>query len=365
MTSKSSTGQTKKYSGVVKSVKDTQTPEEPRITAEQVVQAFKSFGFEPNERNHNDIGYWTTKGQSEGPKLVEELHKKRKEINDKEDEEKTREHDKQRAHQDFLDKEELTARELEHKQAVGKATMPRLSDQDLAALFDEYGLPAPDPEWARTHLPNDPDKVRSLLEMQRKTADDMLKKHAKNTVNSVPETPKMGAMPGMPATPMPMGGQGGPIGAQGQMVGDQGPATPFFVGDHAIVKITNPTNPEASTMWLVDSKKKVLRPFLSQKAFENAVEDLQEAQKSIITISARELGPGGALDGFKLLQGKQGIKDDGSMDDIPVTEGQLQQRYGKPADPMAENKAMSMIDGIFGKLKGQQPQQPPQQAPLQ
>jgi len=50
---------TAKYSNVVKNIKNTQEKpqqeEEPRITAEQVIAAFHAFGFEPNERNHNDI----------------------------------------------------------------------------------------------------------------------------------------------------------------------------------------------------------------------------------------------------------------------------------------------------------------------
>ena len=354
MTPKSEPGKTNRFSGVVKSVKATQQPEEPRITADQVREAFASFNFPLNDRGHNDIAYWTTRGKSEYSKLIDELHKKRADIIKKEDDTKAEEEAKLKALQALKD-----------KQNEAKYTMPRLSDQDIAALFDEYGPPAPDPEWARTHMPNDPKKIRSLLEMQRKMADDMLKKHSKNTVNAVPEVPKASAMSqGMPMqqSPAPMMGQGGPspLGMQGDMAGGGEPNTPFFVGDHAVVRITNPTNPNAATIWLVDVKKKVLRPFMSEKAFENAFEDPQEAQKSVITISTKELGPGGALEGFTPLKGDQGVNDDGSMDDIPFTEGQLQNRYGKPQDDVAENKALTMLDGVFGKLQGgEQPQQAP------
>ena len=341
MAPKTTTGKTGKYSGVVKSVKDTQNPEEPRITAEQVVAAFKSFGFEPNQRNHNDIGYWTTKGVSEGAKLMEELHKKRMDINNSEDEQKKGEQDKNKAQEDMI-----------RTQNESKMTLPRLSDQDIDALFDEYGLPAPDPEWARSHLPNDPKKIRSILEMQRKTADDMLKKQSKNSVNAIPETPKMTAMPMGGGKP---GGMGGPtpMGMQGDMMPGDSPATPFFIGDHSIVRITNPTNPQAFTTWLVDAKKKVLRPFLSEKAFQNAFEDAQEAEKAVVTISTKELATGGVLEGFKPLMGKQGVKHDGSMDLIEFSPAQLQKRYGKQSDPASENKSMSILDGIFGKLKQQ------------
>jgi hypothetical protein len=366
MVPKSKIGATKKYAGVVSSVKGAKPkePEEPKITADQVREAFQSFGFPVNANNHNDILYWTSKGQSETPKLIDELHQRRMEIIKKEDDDARSVAEKHRAHKDLMDKLDLSRKELEHKQTLGKAAMPRLSDQDLNALFDEYGLPPPDPEWARTHLPNDPDKVRSILDMQRKTADDMMKKHAKNSVNAVPETLKMGQAPGMPATPMmPMGGggMGGPMGGQQDMTGGTGePATPFFIGDHAIVRIANATNPQASTTWLVDAKKKVLRPFMSEDAFKNAFEDPDAAERAVVNISARELGPGGALDGFKPMKQEHGVNPDGSMKKIPFTEAQLQNRYGQKQDTAAEDRSMAVLDGIMGQMKGTAPQAPMQ-----
>lgn|SRR3990167_790267 len=320
---------TKKYSGVVKSVQNSKQPEEPRITSEQVIAAFRSFGFEPNERNHNDVGYWTTRGQSEGVKLMEELHKRRMEINQKEDDNKKNEETKKKSIEE------------------SKETLPRLSDEEINALFDEYGLPAPDPEWARNHLPNDPKGIRVMLKMQRKMADDILKKESKNTVTAIPETPKMGTPMMPPPAQQPMMGMGGPNLMGGQ---EETSATPFFVGDNAIVRITNPNNPNMSTTWLVDAKRKVLRPFASEGAFRNAFENPEEAEKSVITLSSKELGPGGALDGFKPLQSKQGVNDDGSMEDIEFSPAQIQRRYGKQSDSNAENRALSMLDGVFGNL---------------
>ena len=366
MVSKSKLGQTNKYSNVVKGVQGAKqqpmqapkAPEEPKITRQQVVEAFQSFGFTPNDRNHNDILYWTSKGQSEAPKMIDELHKRRVEMNKAEDDKKRSDEERQRSIKDFQAKRELAEKEVQHKQEVGKKAMPRLSDQDINDLFDEYGLPPPDPEWARNHLPNDPAKVRSILEMQRKTADDMLKKHGKNAVNAVPETPKMGAMPGMPPVPMAPGGMGGPMGMQGDLtMGSGEPVNPFFVGDHALVRITNPSNPQAATLWLVDSKKKVLRPIVSQKALDNAVEDPEEALRNIVTLSTKELGPGGALDGFKPLKSDMGVQMDGSMKNIRFTDAQLQNRYGQKPNPAGESKALSIMDGLIGQMSGKAPQQ--------
>lgn len=364
MASKTTQGKTSKYSNVVKSVQNSKPPEEKRITPEQVVAAFKSFGFEPNQRNHNDIGYWTTKGVSEGVKLMEELHKRRSDIIKKEDDDKRVEDDRKKASQKAEDDKKTADETLLNKQNVDKSTMPRLSDNDINALFDEYGLPAPDPEWARNHLPNDPKKIRSILDMQRKMADDMLKKHTKNTVNSIPEVPKTSqqnnnmvsngrggpAQISMPATP----NASNPMGMQSGMIDGTPSTNPFFVGDHSIVKIANPNNPNASTTWLVDAKRKVLRPFASDKAFQNAFEDPQEAEKAVVNISSKELGPGGALDGFKPLQANQGVKEDGSMDKIDFSPAQIQNRYGKPSDQTAENKSLSILDGFLGHLNKKQ-----------
>jgi hypothetical protein len=342
MSSKSAQGKTEKYSGLVKKVKDTKdtAPEEPKITPEQVRAAFASFNLPVNDRGHNDVLYWTMKGQSEGPRLIEELSKKRKDINQKEDDTKKAEEDKKKLLDDIT---------TQHEDA--KRTLPRLSDKELGDLFDEYGLPAPDPEWARQHMPNDPTKIRSILDMQRKTADDMLKKHTKNAVNAIPEVPKPNA--GGVGGPTPMQGRGGPspVAGQGDMVQDDGPINPFFIGDHSIVRISNPNNPDASTLWLVDAKRKVLRPFLSEQAFDNAFDNPEEARKAIVTLSSKDLGPGGVLAGFTPLQATKGVNHDGSVPPIDFTPSELQNRYGQPQDPQKENRALSMLDTILGKMK--------------
>ena len=343
---------TKRYSGVVKSVQKTQPAEEPRITQEQVTRAFESFGFTPNERNHNDIAYWTMKGQSEGQKLIEELHKRRMEINTKEDEDKKSEEDRQKAAKKSEDEKKNAQESILNRQSIDKATMPRLSDEDIVALFDEYGLPAPDPEWARNHLPNDPKEIRVMLKMQRKMADDIFKKESKNTVNKIPETPKMGAaVPQQSAPMMGMGGPTSPVGMQEGMMGENPQSTtPFFVGDNALIKITNPQNPNSGTLWLADKKQKVLRPIKSEKMLETMFEDPEEAMQSILTLSSQALGPGGVLEGFTPVGQDKGMQDDGSMPNIEFSPAQLKNHYGKAEDPDAENRALSILDGIVGHL---------------
>ncbi len=356
MSSKSAQGKTTKYSGLVNKVhsskeapKDT-VKEEPRLTEPQIRAAFDAFKIPLNDRNHHDLLVWSMRPQSDGPKLIEELSKKRKELNKEEDDAKKEQESKKSADDE------------------SKKTLPRLSDKELSDLHDEYGIPMPDPEWARNNMPNDPKKVRAILEVQRKTADDMIKKQSKNAVNAIPETPKSNPMMSMGGAPMM--GKGGPTppSANGDMIQDSGPINPFFIGDHSIVRITNPNNPDpsASTLWLVDAKKKVLRPFMSEQAFDNTFENPEEARKAIVTLSAKDLGPGGALAGFTPLQAGKGIQHDGSMDKIEFSPAELQNKYGKASDPQAEHKALSILDSVLGKLNpaGQPPQGSQQPTPV-
>jgi hypothetical protein len=194
--------------------------------------------------------------------------------------------------------------------------------------------------------------IRNILSMQRKMSDDMMKKHSKNTVNAVPEIPKNQPTPNMAMAPSPNMGMGGPtpMGMQGSMVGDEGPKTPFFIGESAIVKILNPNNPNDHTLWLVNPQKKTLQPFLSQKAFENAFDNPQEAEDSITVISMKELGPGGSLENFTPLQGNKGVKEDGSVEKVDFSPHELKNHYGKPEDAVGENKAMSILDGVFNNM---------------
>jgi len=148
---------------------------------------------------------------------------------------------------------------------------------------------------------------------------------------------------------------------------DQTQMNPFFVGDHSLVRIVNPNNPGSGTLWVVDAKRKVLRPINSDKAFQNAFEDPEAAKNSITTLSSQALGPGGPLAGFTPLGQEHGVQDDGSMKNLQYTPSQIQQHYGKPQDPQAEQKALSMLDSVIGKLSpqlGNLPQQNPQNQAL-
>jgi hypothetical protein len=129
------------------------------------------------------------------------------------------------------------------------------------------------------------------------------------------------------------------------------PSIPFFVGDHALVHIKNGPDSQAGTTWLVDAKKKVLRPFASEQAFNSAFKDPEEARKAIVGISSKELGPGGVLEGFTLLKNDKSIKHDGTMDKVDFSPHQISKKYVKTSDPQAESKALTILDSLMGSLK--------------
>lgn len=126
--------------------------------------------------------------------------------------------------------------------------------------------------------------------------------------------------------------------------------TPIFVGKSALVRLVNGDDPSTATIWLVDTTNKTLRPFVSEDQFDQLFDNPDQAKKSITTLSADELGPNGLLGEFHVLDNQYGVKKNGSMKTVPFSPSQIQQRYGKPIDPSAENNAVSQLDGMFSQL---------------
>jgi hypothetical protein len=209
------------------------------ITADQVVKAFKSFGFEPNQGGMNDVGYWTTRPLSDAPKLMDELKKKRIEEN------KKREGNSSKVITEF------------EKQ---KRAAP-LSDEEILSLYDEYGFPKPDTNWVRENLPNDEEMLRKILTSERKIMDKGLQKTGSQLINQT------GGQ-----SIQPQGGDG--LGAA-PVVQPGGKSKAFFVGGKGLVKFSDQPN----HVWLVDSRSKTLRPFINDEDFENYFDNPEAAKK--------------------------------------------------------------------------------------
>lgn len=126
--------------------------------------------------------------------------------------------------------------------------------------------------------------------------------------------------------------------------------TPVFVGKSALVRLINGNDPSTATIWLVDSTNKTLRPFVSEDQFDSLFDNPEQAKKAVTTLPADELGPGGLLADFHVLDHQYGVQDDGSMKNVPFSPAQVQARYGKPINEEGETKAVSALDGLFSQI---------------
>jgi len=138
---------------------------------------------------------------------------------------------------------------------------------------------------------------------------------------------------------------------------------PIFVGKSALVRLTNESDPSISTIWMIDSTNKTIRPFVSEDKFDSLFKDPAVAHRAVTTLSANELAPGGLLGDFNVLSSEYGVKNDGSMKPVDFSPSQLQGRYGKPVDENAENNAVNSLDSLFGGMSGQTPPQGQQTTP--
>lgn len=140
----------------------------------------------------------------------------------------------------------------------------------------------------------------------------------------------------------------------------QMPRDVFFRGRYALIRFEEDPGPgDTSTVWLVDTKKKTLRPFLSDDAFNayykgsTTVKD-EDKKGTIKSVPLDYLAPDGPLRNFRMLQDNDGIGGDGSFpqefaEDIDETK--LENKYGQTENPEAEQTAIQILDGLLAKVK--------------
>jgi len=126
--------------------------------------------------------------------------------------------------------------------------------------------------------------------------------------------------------------------------------TPIFIGKSALIRLVNESDQDSTSLWLVDSTNKTLRPFMDESQFDNLFDNPAEAQRAVVKLSSNELGEGGILEDYEVLNNEYGIGPDGSMKEIEFSPYQLGQRYGQPVDDGAENKAVSALDKLFSSM---------------
>lgn len=134
--------------------------------------------------------------------------------------------------------------------------------------------------------------------------------------------------------------------------------TPYFMGDHALVKFASSEagfGPE--TYWLVDKKSHILRPFESHTALQNAFGDgLDQAIQHLVTIHPPKVDDSGeiiegVLKDYNILSPDYAIKEDGSAKKLHFSPHQLRTRYGKPINDQAEQHAALLVEGLLKQLQ--------------
>ena len=134
--------------------------------------------------------------------------------------------------------------------------------------------------------------------------------------------------------------------------------SPYFMGDHALVKFTTGVPAMGGEQyWLVDKSKNFIIPFASENAIHAAfAEDAPAAIQGAVSVVPPSVSPQGEIQngiftGFHLLGPEYAIQDDGSAKALDYHPGQISKRYGKPIDEQAEEKAIIDLEGLLGVLK--------------
>ena len=136
-------------------------------------------------------------------------------------------------------------------------------------------------------------------------------------------------------------------------IGPTSGGTAYFTGGQSLIQIPDAYGGTAGgSIWLVDPTSKTVRPFASQQAFESAYAgDLANAKASIQQIHSTDLGEGGLLSGFHLLDHSFAIQPDGNAKTLDASPSQLQARYGKAKDTKSEQLASTSVGGFINSLQ--------------
>jgi hypothetical protein len=149
----------------------------------------------------------------------------------------------------------------------------------------------------------------------------------------------------------------------GDLMAQMGPApiqdgSPYFSGGHAVIKFsTGEPGYGPDTFWLVDKQNKTITPFTSPASLQAVFGPaFQQVMSSVVTVMPPNVASdgkvnNGVLAGFYILDPEYAIQEDGTSKPVDFTPGHLSERYGRPVDEDAEQKALTQLDGIMNQLK--------------
>jgi hypothetical protein len=246
------------------------------------------------------------------------------------------------------------------------------TDQELRDIYSEYGLPIPNNfDEIKKTMPNDEDKLRAILDIQRDLMNKKMKVSGENDVSSMKMAAAMPAAPRqMFANPTPAALAGGGQGGAGDNVSGLTASKWNQDGNVFLIKFNSDPNGnlqgDSSTVWFYNTIDRKYRPFLSMNGLKNFFGDnWQKAVDSIQTIPTSELNNESWKGEF--LPVRQGIQDDGNVPESEretfnkvisdsvnnvkePTETKLP-RYGKTQDDNATVSAYNKLDKLIATLR--------------
>lgn len=299
--------QVDKYNGIKNTVKKTmEEKEEPKIPSYGIVNAFKTFGLNAPE---GEVLYWSNQPQKNISKMLTDIRKVKK----NEDEKKSVETER-------------------------SSKMSPLTDEQIYALYDEYGLSKPNPVWVRKNLPNDEEKIRKYLEIEFNHKNNLRKKELSNSLKQetmIQQVPYTGQL-------YKNDGTGSPL----NMEEEDNEYNPYHLSSKSLCKVSGD-----NTIWLIDSGKKTIKPFTSRKAFinyfkgkDNNFERVSEAEEGIKEITSKQFNS--LIKNYKFYQMNHAIKEDGqgaAEDAFYVNPTDISNNYGKTINTNTLNTAISYI----------------------
>lgn len=328
-----------KYQNLSSTVKSAQ--KEPTLDIGYIKQVFNDFGYQPVAA---DVHYWGSMKESQKPQLVKKLQSRR----DEQEKAQTEQENKIKESQRIAEERASQGEEQRQQEQENMMVSPKhLSDQQIEALYSEYGLPKPDASWVKKHLPDNEDLLRNILKQEVSHIEAATKIASKQALDAMKNSSANNVLQNT--------GQGG----RGRADGQGGPAptgsipdfakyTDHFVGKHSLVKFQeDPDGPEGfsdKTVWLLDNENSVMRPFMSMAAFNASFKDPADAMNQVVTMPISQIKNGQFAGKFEILNSDYGINSDGSYKDLEVNRSALKDRYG-----MEYNEG-AMVSGV-GMLK--------------
>lgn len=129
--------------------------------------------------------------------------------------------------------------------------------------------------------------------------------------------------------------------------------TAYHMGDMSLIRFDAGSGIPTTQVWLLDNKRKEMRPFASQQAFLDAYAgNTDAAHQAIVTVHAADRAPGGILSSYEMLPASYAVQGDGSYAKTDASKAELSATYGKdPVDYATYEKMINFVGGFLSSLQ--------------